>query len=180
MKSIALVLLCGGALTLAGCATSSGQIASAYSSPLQYQSYNCQQLGYEDQALVSRVTSLGGQIDKRATNDKIAAGVGIVLFWPALFLIKGDSAASAEYARLKGEHESIQQIATMKGCLGGSLASGSRGAADYTPVVSPTMSYHEWMARYGSTASAPQPTPPAFQSDEGSATIVRAGPPNAN
>lgn len=41
-----------------------------------------------------------------ATRDKVAMGVGLMLFWPALFsLAAGDE--KAELARLKGEFEAM-------------------------------------------------------------------------
>ena len=61
-------------------------------------------------------------------------GVAAVVFWPALFFVKGDGEQAAEYARLKGEHEAINHAAIMKGCLGGSRTAGE---AAYAPVQPP-------------------------------------------
>ena len=42
-------------------------------------------------------------------------GVGLLLFWPALFALEGgDGPEAAEYARLKGEYEALRQAAVMK------------------------------------------------------------------
>jgi hypothetical protein len=101
---------------LAGCATSSDKIAAAYVSPLQYQSYDCEQLSAESQRLHQRVTSLQGQVDSAAANDKAITGVGMILFWPALFALGGNQQQEADYGRLKGEHDAIQQAAVMKKC----------------------------------------------------------------
>lgn len=57
-----------------------------------------------------------GAQDSKATGDAVATGVGIVLFWPALFFIKGDSTTAAELARLKGEMEAIEQTSIKKNC----------------------------------------------------------------
>jgi hypothetical protein len=111
-----LIIAVSTSVFLSGCATSSSEIASSFSSPLQYQAYDCNQLALEDSEVVDRVSQLGGSIDHRATNDKVAMGVGLVLFWPALFFIKGDGEQAAEYARLKGEHEAITRSAIVKGC----------------------------------------------------------------
>ena len=43
-------------------------------------------------------------------------GVGLVLFWPSLFLIKGDGTTAAEVARLKGEMDAIEQTRVKKRC----------------------------------------------------------------
>ena len=39
-----------------------------------------------------------------------------MLFWPALFFLGGTKQQEAEYARLKGEHEALQQSAIEKKC----------------------------------------------------------------
>lgn len=57
-----------------------------------------------------------GVQDSKATNDAVATGVGVVLFFPVLFFIKGDSTTGAELARLKGEMEAIEQASIQKGC----------------------------------------------------------------
>jgi len=105
-------------LAVAGCATSSDKIAPAYVSPMQYQSYDCDQLTAESLRVTQRVSTLQGQVDKAAANDKALTGVGVILFWPALFALGGNQQQEAEYGRLKGEHEAIQQSATLKKCPG--------------------------------------------------------------
>lgn len=42
--------------------------------------------------------------------------VGMILFWPSLFLMKGNGAEAAEVARLKGEMEAISQVSLAKNC----------------------------------------------------------------
>lgn len=108
---------------LAGCATSSKDIATAYVSPVQYQSYDCDQLSAEAARLTQRVQQLGGRLDEAANNDKAIMGVGLVLFWPALFALGGTKQQEAEYARLKGEAEALQQAAVAKKCSGAMFAS---------------------------------------------------------
>lgn len=54
--------------------------------------------------------------DRKATNDAIATGVGVVLFWPALFFIKGDAASAQEIAQLKGDMDAIEQANIKKKC----------------------------------------------------------------
>src|SRR5689334_10100239 len=94
---------------LLGCATASKDIAAGYTSPMQYQKYDCDQLSAEAQRLQARVVQLGGRLDEASNNDKVLMGVGLVLFWPALFAIGGTKGQEAEYARMKGEYEAIQQ-----------------------------------------------------------------------
>ena len=111
------LLLAGGAmLSLAACADKADEIAPSYVSPMMYREMSCQQMVTEAQGVANRATAASLAQDKKATNDAVAVGVGAVLFWPALFFIKGDGAQAAEVARLKGEMTAIQQAATMKNC----------------------------------------------------------------
>ena len=114
------------AFTLTGCATSSKDIATSYVSPVQYQNYDCDQIAAESQRLTARVQQLGGRLDEAANNDKAIMGVGLVLFWPALFALGGTKQQEAEYARLKGEAEALQQAAVAKKCAGAMPAGGVR------------------------------------------------------
>lgn len=116
MKTTA--LLTAVAVALGGCATASKDVATAYVSPLQYQSYDCEQLGAESQRLTARAQQLGARLDEAAANDKAITGVALILFWPAAFALGGTKQQEAEYARLKGEHEAIQQAAIARKCPG--------------------------------------------------------------
>lgn len=101
---------------LSGCATASKDIAGAYVSPVMYQAYDCQQIAAETARLETRVTQLGGRLDQAASNDKAIAGVGIVLFWPALFALGGNKAQEAEFATLKGQAEALNVASIDKKC----------------------------------------------------------------
>lgn len=107
---------------LAGCATSSKDIGTAYITPLQYQGYDCSQLTSEIQRIQHRVIELGGRLDQAAQNDKAIMGIGMILFWPALFALGGTKQQEAEYSRLKGEYEAIQQASVSKKCQSGDVA----------------------------------------------------------
>ena len=115
MKNVALLTL--AAVAMAGCASSSKDIATTYISPLQYQSFDCNQVGAELQRVTRRAGELQVSIDKEAGNDAAQMGIGLVLFWPALlFLEGGDGPDAAEYARLKGERDALEQAAIQKSC----------------------------------------------------------------
>jgi hypothetical protein len=58
---------------------------------------------------------VSGQQKKEATKDAVALGVGLVLFWPALFFMIG-SDKKIELGRLKGEYDALEQIAIKKDC----------------------------------------------------------------
>jgi hypothetical protein len=70
----------------------------------------------EAQRISGRVSQLSGVQDQKATNDAIATGVAIVIFWPAAFLVGGNDHSSGELGRLKGEFETIEQVAIQKKC----------------------------------------------------------------
>lgn len=109
------------ALLLSGCATASKDVPVSYVSPMQYQSFDCEQIAAESQRLASRVQQLGGRLDEAANHDKAIAGVGAIIFWPALFALGGTKQQEAEYARLRGEADALQQAAIFKKC-GGAMA----------------------------------------------------------
>jgi hypothetical protein len=108
-------MVCSG-LILSGCATSSKDIATSYVSPVQYQNYDCAQIAAENQRIAGRVSQLGGRLDEAASNDKAIGVVGALLFWPALFALGGTKNQEAEYARMKGEHDALQQVSIEKKC----------------------------------------------------------------
>jgi hypothetical protein len=101
---------------ISACASSSSDVRASYVSPLQYQSYTCQQISAEAARVSSRAAELSGVQDAKRSDDQIATGVAIVVFWPAAFLVKGDGQAAAELARLKGEYEALEKIAIEKNC----------------------------------------------------------------
>jgi hypothetical protein len=103
-------------LSLAGCASSSADITPAYTSPVIYQSYSCQQLALEAQSVSARAASLSGTQDKQRTNDTIATTAAVVIFWPAAFLVGGDKQTAAELAQMKGQLVAIEQASIMKKC----------------------------------------------------------------
>ncbi|PUE07667.1 hypothetical protein [Limnohabitans sp. T6-20] len=118
MKNPSKKLLLIAVTAIAGCATSSKDVPTAYVSPMQYQSYDCSQLSGESTRLLQRVNQLGGRLDEAAANDKAIATAGGLLFWPALFALGGTKQQEAEYGRLKGEYDAIQQAAVLKKCDG--------------------------------------------------------------
>lgn len=109
----AIALIC--AFLAGGCAKSPDDISGAYVSPLVYQSFTCDQIGEELARVVARASEVAGVQQGTAGDDAVAMGVGLVLFWPALFFISG-SDRSAELARLKGEVEAIEKAAIRKDC----------------------------------------------------------------
>ncbi len=110
------VFACAVAALAASCASKSSEITAAYVSPLGYQPYNCQQLAMEAQAVSAKAAELSGVQDQKRTNDQIATGVAIVVFWPAAFLVGGDGQVAAQLAQLKGQMNAIEQASIQKRC----------------------------------------------------------------
>jgi hypothetical protein len=104
------------AAALAGCASKSTEIAPSYVSPVMYQSYTCQQIAQESQNVAAHAAEVSGAQDQKRTNDQIATGVAIVVFWPAAFFVGGDGQAAAELARLKGQMQALEQASVLKNC----------------------------------------------------------------
>lgn len=113
-----IVAVCAVALVLQGCATASKDLTAIYVSPLQYQGYDCGQIRAETQRIQTRVLQLGGRLDEAANNDKGIMAVGLIIFWPALFALGGTKQQEAEYSRLKGEYDALEQQAVIEKCPG--------------------------------------------------------------
>jgi hypothetical protein len=111
-----LAALLSAVLAITGCATASKDIAPVSVSPLLYESYGCDQLSAELARVHARSVQLGGRLDQAASNDAALTTAGMILFWPALFFLGGTRQQEAEYARLKGEADAIQQAAIGKRC----------------------------------------------------------------
>jgi hypothetical protein len=106
----------GMALALAGCAKQVDDIAPSYVSPLAYDLYTCEQLAAEASRISAKAAEAMGVQQKKAQNDAAAVGIGLILFWPAIFFVKGNGASEAEVARLKGEMDAIEQVSIQKQC----------------------------------------------------------------
>src|SRR5215468_3304620 len=113
MRNLGIVAL-GAAL--GGCASSATDITPSYVSPVQYSSYNCQQLGLEAQSVSARAAALSGARDSQRTKDTLATTAAVVIFWPAAFFVGGDKQTAAELAQMKGQMVAIEQASTAKKC----------------------------------------------------------------
>lgn len=112
-KSIGYLIV--ASLVLCACSTRSDKVSAQYVSPVQYQSYTCNQVRMEMQRLGRRVNEVAGVQDSEATKDSVAMGIGLVVFWPALFFMIGQD-KEQELSRLKGEFEALEQVAIQKEC----------------------------------------------------------------
>jgi len=100
---------------IAGCSTPPDKISASYVSPMQYVDYSCDQITHEMNRVQRQLVQVTGAQQKHANNDAVAMGVGLVLFWPALFFLAGAD-QKEELARIKGEYEALQQAAIQQDC----------------------------------------------------------------
>ncbi len=116
--SVAIVLVVTAmAAAVIGCATPPQKIAATYVSPMQFQNLECDQVIAEMKRVNRRCGELYMSLKKTADTDKKQMGVGMILFWPALFALEGgDGPEATEYARLKGEREALEKAGIQKKC----------------------------------------------------------------
>jgi hypothetical protein len=108
------VAIVAGVLT--GCAKDAAQVGATYVSPVAYESYTCKQLGEEAERVSSRAAQAAGVQDQKATSDKVAMGVGLIVFWPALLMTKGNDENTAELSRLRGQMDAIEEASVKRKC----------------------------------------------------------------
>ncbi|MCV6546702.1 MAG: hypothetical protein OIF56_05380 [Cohaesibacter sp.] len=111
-KAISVALMIG----LAGCATAPSKVKPTYVSSYQYNSYSCAEIRQELTTVSARVQQITGQQQSAATTDAVVMGVGLILFWPALFLLAATDDQKDELGRLKGEYEALHSAAKAKKC----------------------------------------------------------------
>lgn len=120
MKTTVVTALCT-ALAVSACASKPDNIRSQYVSPAQYASFDCQAIETDLRAISQEVQILSGQQRRRADQDAWATGVGIVVFWPALFfLMRGDK--QDQLANMKGQYEALVAQSRRKDCTGLQMA----------------------------------------------------------
>ncbi len=105
-----------------GCATSPDKLSATYVSPLKYKDYDCDQIVMEMDYVSKRTTSLYQSLKKKSDGDAAQMGIGLVLFWPALFFLEGgDGPEAQEYSNLRGEFEALRTMAVQKKCSANTL-----------------------------------------------------------
>jgi|JI10StandDraft_1071094.scaffolds.fasta_scaffold126716_2 hypothetical protein len=116
-RSLVVVLMAFASISFLGaCASHTHEIAPAYISPLEYDDYSCKQIKAEIARVSRRAQQVAGEVNKNADGDSTAMGVGLILFWPALFFIDGDSPQAQEYAELKGRFNTLEEVGIQKNC----------------------------------------------------------------
>jgi len=83
---------------------------------MQYDNLTCKQLQAEAQNVSTAAAAAIGAQQKKATGDNVAMGVGLIVFWPALFFMHGNGAEAAQVGQLKGEMQAIETVNREKNC----------------------------------------------------------------
>ncbi len=130
-KSVAAL---SGLALLSACASQPEDIQATYVSPNLYANYSCSELLEERERIVAKVNAASAAQSDKATNDAVATGVGLILFWPAIFFLAAGSDREAELASLKGNYDAIEQATIKRKCRLES-PSGVTAQADVTPVT---------------------------------------------
>ncbi len=147
MKRLIATILVGSMLS--ACASSPDKVSPSYVSPLEYSNLDCDQIRAE----LVRVSEHAGGLGVWRVRTRVSGGllgVGLVIFWPALFfLMEGDR--KEELERLKGQYDALDDAAIRNSCsvayeiraANAEGAAGKRGkghgraADDQAPAMTP-------------------------------------------
>lgn len=103
-------------LAISGCATRSADVAAAPASPAEFLTWDCARIDDERDLVQQRAADVAYTVDERAGNNIIALGVGLTVFWPAMFAMRPDGLEAADLARLKGRYEALGVAGRDKSC----------------------------------------------------------------
>jgi len=113
-----LILLIVMVAFVVGCASNPDKMKTAYVSESYYKDYTCDEINRELTKVSGKCDTLHRQLAKDHSNDQWQMWGGMLIFWPTLlFLEGGDGPEADEYCRLKGEVETLTNLAREKGCL---------------------------------------------------------------
>jgi len=112
-KVISLTVIAG---LLSACATQPDAVSASYVSPSVYKGQSCARLVSERNQIVRNLNTLSAEQSKQATNDAVATGVALVLFWPAAFLIGASGDSATALASAKGNYDAITAQMISQGC----------------------------------------------------------------
>ncbi|MDP2005191.1 MAG: hypothetical protein Q8K45_05915 [Rubrivivax sp.] len=115
---------------LAGCASRAVDVQPLPASPVEFMTWDCDRIDDESDLVQQRATEVAWTLDERVGNNILALGVGVTVFWPALFAMRPDGLEAADLARLKGRYEALALASRDKGCPpAGEGLSAARAAA---------------------------------------------------
>jgi hypothetical protein len=122
-KKIGIAMIMASVILVSGCAQKADSIKATYVSPIGYERLSCNQLKDEVLRVNKRLSIISGEQASVANKDAVTMGVGVLLFPPALLFMAAGDDQKAEIGNLKGQYDTIRDIATKKNC---SFAAGMR------------------------------------------------------
>jgi hypothetical protein len=117
MKKIKLIMTLTLSTLFFGCASNPNDISASYVSAYKYKDFDCDQIMMEMDHVSRTTVRLYQSLRTQQKNDQAQMGIGLLLFWPTLFLLEGgDGPEAAQYADLKGEYEALRKMSVEKRC----------------------------------------------------------------
>ena len=121
-------------------------------SPAEYLAWDCSRIDDESDAVQQRAADVAYAVDERVGNNILALGVGVTVFWPALFAMRPDGLEAADLARLKGRFEALRVASGKKGCPPPADALSAARAAALPLVVGERLVYDQRSSTRGPSA----------------------------
>jgi len=105
-------------LAVAGCATRSVDVRPQAADPAEFAVWDCSRLAEETDAVQQRAADVAYAVDDVAGRNIVALGLGVSIFWPALFALRPNGHEAQELAQLKGRYEALRKASATRACPG--------------------------------------------------------------
>lgn len=149
-QSLALIgLVAALALSMAGCATRSGDVLPAPANPADFAGWDCEHIADELDRVQQRAADRAYAVDERAGNNIIALGVGVTIFWPALVAMRSNGPDAEALAQLKGRYEALRVAATNQACPPPGLGLSTARAAALPLALGERLVYEDRRGTHG-------------------------------
>ena len=116
-KTVAAILV-AGVMFLSSCASPPKNILPTYVAPLQYEQYDCSQIGTEMESVTRQLNQMYIAV-KNASNRDGWFMMGALLITGPLALVPAvidDTEATVQFAQLQGELEALEKVSIQKEC----------------------------------------------------------------
>ncbi|WP_068085843.1 hypothetical protein [Polycladidibacter stylochi] len=104
------------AISVAGCATNPDNITAAHVSSNSYSKMSCSSIKEEFAQVNSKLLAITKEQKDARKLDTVSLTVGLVIFWPALFLLAVTDDEKEQIAQLKGQHDAVKAAALKRSC----------------------------------------------------------------